>query len=124
MTNASRVVGRQIAGKLERSMKTGAMALPGAESWEWPSRWPSSWVIVVQNRSQSSRMLVDVGQRQRAKVIAVETVRTHARAVYRKLGLSSRRALVALAQPPAPTVAHPARQRAPSRAATRRPRHV
>ena len=60
--------------------------------------------------------------------IGVETVRTHARAIYRKLGVSSRRALIALAQapaqPPAPPVAHPARQRAPSRAVTRRPRHV
>lgn len=60
--------------------------------------------------------------------IGVETVRTHARRIYRKLGVSSRRALVAraqtTAQPPAPAVAHPARRRAPSRPVTRRPRHV
>lgn len=60
--------------------------------------------------------------------IGVETVRTHARRIYRKLGVSSRRALVAraqiTAQPPAPAVARPARRRARSRPVTRRPRHV
>ena len=61
--------------------------------------------------------------------IGVETVRTHARRIYRKLGVSSRRALVAraqtTAQPPAPAVARPARRRAPpSRSVTRRSRHV
>jgi DNA-binding NarL/FixJ family response regulator len=61
--------------------------------------------------------------------IGVETVRTHARGVYRKLGVSSRRALVALpalaAEPPAraePAV-HPARRRGGSRAGVRRPVH-
>lgn len=60
--------------------------------------------------------------------IGVETVRTHARRIYRKLGVTSRRALVAraqtTAQPPAPAVARPARHRAPSRPVARRPRHV
>ena len=61
--------------------------------------------------------------------IGVETVRTHARRIYGKLGVSSRRALVARAQttaqpPPAPAVARAARRRAPSRPATRRPRHI
>ena len=60
--------------------------------------------------------------------IGVETVRTHARGIYRKLGVSSRRALIALTQTPAPPAAppvvRPARPRAPSRAVTRRPRHV
>ena len=61
--------------------------------------------------------------------IGVETVRTHARGVYRKLGVTSRRALVALpalaaevparAEPPV----HPARRHAGSRAAVRRPLH-
>ena len=59
--------------------------------------------------------------------IGVETVRTHARSIYRKLGVSSRRALLALpapsAQPPPPAVARPARRRAASRAVTRRPLH-
>jgi len=50
-------------------VKIGAMTLPGAESWGRPSRWPSSWVIVVQSMSQSSRMLAVVGQRQLAKAI-------------------------------------------------------
>lgn len=63
--------------------------------------------------------------------IGVETVRTHARGVYRKLGVSSRRALVALpalaadapvrAQPPVHPA--PARRRAGSRAVMRRPLH-
>lgn len=60
--------------------------------------------------------------------IGVETVRTHARAIYRKLGVSSRGALIALAQtpaqPPASAVAHPARRRAPARTVARRPRHI
>ncbi len=59
--------------------------------------------------------------------IGVETVRTHARGIYRKLGVSSRRALIALpapsAEPPAPVVAHPVRSRAASRAVPRRPLH-
>lgn len=33
--------------------------------------------------------------------IGIETVRTHARSIYRKLGVASRRALLALPQPPA-----------------------
>ncbi len=60
--------------------------------------------------------------------IGVETVRTHARSIYRKLGVSSRRALIALPSPPperpAPAIARPAaRRRAGSRAVTRRPLH-
>ena len=61
--------------------------------------------------------------------IGVETVRTHARGVYRKLGVSSRRALVALpalaAEVPTPAEprVHPARRRAGARAAMRRPLH-
>ncbi|MDX6689994.1 MAG: hypothetical protein QOG15_1451 [Solirubrobacteraceae bacterium] len=60
--------------------------------------------------------------------VGVETVRTHARGIYRKLGVSSRRALIALpqaaAQPPAPAPAHPARRRATAGPAARRPRHA
>lgn len=59
--------------------------------------------------------------------IGVETVRTHARSIYRKLGVSSRRALIALPAPPAEpaarAVARPARRRVASRAITRRPLH-
>jgi len=63
--------------------------------------------------------------------IGVETVRSHARGVYRKLGVSSRRALVALPAlaadaPPSraePAVSHPARRRAAARAGMRRPLH-
>ena len=62
--------------------------------------------------------------------IGVETVRTHARAVFRKLGVSSRRALIALPALPAdapPTrtgpPVHPARRRTGARAAMRRPLH-
>jgi DNA-binding NarL/FixJ family response regulator len=60
--------------------------------------------------------------------IGVETVRTHARGIYRKLGVSSRRALIALSEtaapPPAPAAERPARRRAAARPAARRPRHV
>jgi DNA-binding NarL/FixJ family response regulator len=60
--------------------------------------------------------------------IGVETVRTHARGIYRKLGVTSRRALVALpvlaAHVPArPQPAHAVRRRAGSVAAARRPLH-
>ena len=67
--------------------------------------------------------------------VGVETVRTHARGIYRKLGVTSRRALIALPaasaqpqpqpqpQPLAPAAAPPARPRVASRAAARRPRH-
>ena len=59
--------------------------------------------------------------------IAVETVRTHARNIYRKLGVASRRALIALPeafeQPPAGAVADPARRRVAPRARSRRSLH-
>jgi DNA-binding NarL/FixJ family response regulator len=63
--------------------------------------------------------------------IGVETVRTHARGIYRKLGVTSRRALIALPgtsaqqqpQPQPPAAARPARPRLASRAAARRSRH-
>ena len=60
--------------------------------------------------------------------IGIETVRTHARNIYRKLGVSSRRELVALParlpEPARPAAAHPGRHRAaPSRTAVRRRLH-
>lgn len=59
--------------------------------------------------------------------VGVETVRTHARSIFRKLGVSSRRALIALPAPPpplpTPSPGHPARPRSPSRNATRRRLH-
>ena len=58
---------RQIDGTLEASVKTGTITLPRVGSWGWPSRWPISWIIVVQSMYQSSDMLADVGQRQRAR---------------------------------------------------------
>ena len=59
--------------------------------------------------------------------IGVETVRSHARSVYRKLGVASRRALIALPSPPArvPTgevERHP-RRRAPTTRRKRRQHH-
>jgi len=56
--------------------------------------------------------------------IGVETVRTHARSIYRKLGVLSRRALTALSEAAGPGAARPARRRAASRSLARRPRHV
>jgi DNA-binding NarL/FixJ family response regulator len=59
--------------------------------------------------------------------IGVETVRSHARRIYRKLGVASRRALIALplppAEPPIAAVARPARRRAASRPIARRRLH-
>ena len=56
--------------------------------------------------------------------IGVETVRTHARSIYRKLGVTSRRALLALppppAQPPAPALTRPVRPRVSRTVARRR----
>ncbi|HEX5900123.1 MAG TPA: response regulator transcription factor [Solirubrobacteraceae bacterium] len=58
--------------------------------------------------------------------IGVETVRSHARNIYRKLGVSSRRTLLtlpgAIVEPRAAPVAHPARRRTPASSTTRRPR--
>jgi DNA-binding NarL/FixJ family response regulator len=59
--------------------------------------------------------------------IGIETVRSHASSIYRKLGVTSRRALIALpgplAEPMAPAAGHSARRRAASRTVTRRSRH-
>jgi DNA-binding NarL/FixJ family response regulator len=58
--------------------------------------------------------------------IGVETVRSHARSVYRKLGVRSRRTLIALASPPAPSPArdvtsHPPHRRTSDRSRRRQP---
>jgi DNA-binding NarL/FixJ family response regulator len=63
--------------------------------------------------------------------ISVETVRTHARSIYRKLGVNSRRALIALPTPsaeapapPEPTASGPARHRPAAAPSRRRPTHT
>ncbi len=58
--------------------------------------------------------------------VGVETVRSHARSVYRKLGVPSRRALIALAASPAYVPAkeperHPRRRATPARSKRRQP---
>ncbi len=59
--------------------------------------------------------------------ISVETVRTHARHIYRKLGVASRRALIALPapspEPPTPPSSGVPRHRSASGAIKRRPMH-
>ena len=63
-------------------------------------------VLLRQNRS-NPQIALTLG-------IGVETVRSHARSIYRKLGVSSRRTL--LTPPPPPAAATPARRHAPSKA--------
>jgi DNA-binding NarL/FixJ family response regulator len=58
--------------------------------------------------------------------VGVETVRSHARSIYRKLGVASRRELIALpatAPVPRPAIAQPTRRRVTPRPARRRPLH-
>lgn len=83
-------------------------------------------VLLLLRRGQSN------GQIALALQIGVETVRTHARSIYRKLGVTSRRALIALPPPSAEQPAPPApasasasapRHRTASRALGRRPTH-
>jgi DNA-binding NarL/FixJ family response regulator len=77
--------------------------------------------LLRQNKSNAQSAL--------ALGIGVETVRSHARQIYRKLGVSSRRTLLALAEapaaapPPAETAANPVRRRAASPPVRRRPQH-
>ena len=54
---------RQPAGSLERSEKTGAMTLPGATSWTWPSRWPQ---LVRHRRAQEVPVRAHAGRRRPA----------------------------------------------------------
>jgi DNA-binding CsgD family transcriptional regulator len=78
-------------------------------------------VLLLLRRNQSNAQIAVALQ------IGVETVRSHARNIYRKLGVSSRRTLLAIpgavVQPPAAPVAHPPRRRAPASSLRRRPRH-
>ena len=79
-------------------------------------------VLLLLRRGQSNAQIALALQ------IGVETVRSHARNIYRKLGVTSRRTLLtlpgAIVEPPAAPVAHSPRRRAPASSLThRRPRH-
>jgi DNA-binding NarL/FixJ family response regulator len=78
-------------------------------------------VLLLLRRGQSNAQIALALQ------IGVETVRSHARNIYRKLGVTSRRTLLtlpgAIVEPPAAPVAHSPRRRAPASSRTRRPRH-
>ena len=77
-------------------------------------------VLMLLRRGQSNAQIALALQ------IGVETVRSHARNIYRKLGVTSRRTLLtlpgAIVEPPA-APAHSTRRRAPASSLTRRPRH-
>jgi hypothetical protein len=60
---------RQISGTFDSSVNTGAITLPGADEWGWPSRCPISWMTVRQNMFQSLLMAAHVGQCQWASEI-------------------------------------------------------
>jgi DNA-binding NarL/FixJ family response regulator len=76
-------------------------------------------LVLLRKNSSNAQIALTLG-------IGVETVRSHARSIYRKLGVSSRRTLLALAgAPAAPTAAAhavhpPARRHAASRSVRRR----
>jgi DNA-binding NarL/FixJ family response regulator len=77
-------------------------------------------VLLRQGRSNAQIAL--------ALQIGVETVRSHARSIYRKLGVASRRELIGLPAPPRPvpavTSTTPGRRRATSQASARRRMHT
>lgn len=102
-------------------MPRGAHDASGVHASDSPLTQREGDVLLLLRQGRSNAQIALALQ------IGVETVRTHARGIYRKLGVSSRRALIALpapfAEPPAPLAAHPARRRAASRAVTRRPLH-
>ncbi|MGI8571215.1 MAG: response regulator transcription factor [Solirubrobacteraceae bacterium] len=76
-------------------------------------------LVLLRQNSSNAQIALTLG-------IGVETVRSHARSIYRKLGVSSRRTLLALAgapaapAPPADAVHPPARRHAASRLVRRR----
>jgi DNA-binding NarL/FixJ family response regulator len=78
-------------------------------------------VLLLLRRGQSNAQIALALQ------IGVETVRSHARNIYRKLGVTSRRTLLtlpgAIVEPSAAPVGHSPRRRAPASSRTRRPRH-
>ena len=78
-------------------------------------------VLLLLRRGQSNAQIALELQ------IGVETVRSHARNIYRKLGVSSRRTLLTLpgasVEPPAAPAGHSPRRRATASSRPRRPRH-
>src|ERR1700733_13663141 len=79
-------------------------------------------LVLLRQNSSNAQIALALG-------IGVETVRSHARSIYRKLGVSSRRTLLALAEahtaPAAPSgsIRVPARRHAAPRPVARRPQH-
>jgi len=113
--NAIHLASRGLQVMPPRSDASGGQATDGLLT----SREGDVLLLLQQGRSNAQIAL--------ALQIGVETVRSHARNIYRKLGISSRRALFASpapsAEPPAAAVARPARRRAAAKAVTRRPLH-
>jgi DNA-binding NarL/FixJ family response regulator len=76
-----------------------SVAMRAAYAWDGHS-WPGSWLGLSQRQSDVLRLLTDGLSNQRIAeqlVVGEETVKTHLRHIYRKLGVQDRTQAVALA---------------------------